>query len=87
MPRHLHRSKLNTLIVRLKLKLTFPSIQNIVGTAFLGHAVDMDKTFEWLKSQVVFKNSVFCLSNQLTFSRLAGVCHCNGKAKKMLKRV
>jgi hypothetical protein len=27
------------------------AIENIVGTAFLGHAVDMNKTFEWLKSQ------------------------------------
>jgi transcription initiation factor TFIID TATA-box-binding protein len=26
-------------------------IENIVGTAFLGHAVDMIATFEWLKSQ------------------------------------
>jgi transcription initiation factor TFIID TATA-box-binding protein len=27
------------------------AIENIVGTAYLGHAVDMNRTFEWLKSQ------------------------------------
>jgi transcription initiation factor TFIID TATA-box-binding protein len=26
-------------------------IQNIVGTAYLGHAVDLQQTFEWLQSQ------------------------------------
>lgn len=41
-------------------------IENIVGTGFLGFAVDMNKTFEWLKSQVVFKLGFISLLYRLT---------------------